>query len=127
MKALPLYGLLVLLVAGCAAGPGITQLADTPDKQGFVVYSSYVAVLETAAEYVQEPGVPRSHIERVQDIDRRARPIAENVMRLSIAYQNGDTDSEPELVAAIQALKLFVREMRTVVTGQDVTVEVEVQ
>lgn len=107
----------VVTLAGCA-GWGAIDAAETTEQRAFATYGTFVVLQEQAAEMIQNPRVPAGVKRRIQQIDARAKPVADQTLELALevtqirrAVEAGEDDAA-KLRIAVDNLDTYVERLQ---------------
>ncbi len=99
---------------GCQGTKAAYQAAESPDEVAFVVAEHYASAVKEAADIA--PSAPAAAVRALQDADRRARPLVEQLKPLRDAYlaTKSAADSAALQSALNQAVKAVADLVRAV-------------
>lgn len=104
-------------IAGCAGTREAYKVADSPDKQAFVIAEHYAALVHEAAN-LKEAGVPADVVKKMQAMDDIARPLVFQLRPLTDAYLAVDSaENKAALEKALGQAALAVSNLTDAVRG----------
>lgn len=120
VMGLALVATFMMGMSGCQT-PNPNEAAGTdPERQAFALYGEFTIVERRGAELIQNPSVPDSVKQGIQDVDARAKPLADgllgaalNVQAIRYELAAGD-DNNQKLVIAITNLDKWTDDFQPV-------------